>query len=143
MEGFMTTHPALSAIAARIQPDSIPFLPHLDHEGVGNFGKKEIEVNAGGIIRYFRERGKWEPFDVSDLKAFYKRTSWPVIIDGRHNIFYGLAGDWFDDGSFRAREDPRFLRLCSDGSCMVTDRFILRCAGRHPDEISAITREAA
>lgn len=142
MEGFVKTHEALARIAGQISPAEIPFLTHLPR-GVGKFGKAEIELNAGGLTRFFQVRGGWQHFKPGELERYYEAAGWPNGPESEVGIFYGLAGEWFDDGTFHVREDPRFLRLLADGRCAVTDRFILRAAGKDPDEISAITREAA
>src|SRR3989344_1231231 len=61
----------------------------------GGFGKHEVEVTAGRLIHFFRHKGGWCLFTISELADYYKMMCWSP-----ERMFFGLMGAWYDDGGF-------------------------------------------
>lgn len=96
-------------------------------DGVGRFGKHEVEVTAGRLCAFFQRRGnKWSSFTVAELISFYREQGWPT-----DDPLFGLNGVWFDDGGMGAYRVPAEVYLASDGTkFFVTNKFIERCADK-------------
>ena len=143
MNGFIKTHGELTRVAMRITPASITFGGSTTDSLLSCFGKAEVEQNAGKLVRFFQMKEVWCPFKVAELEAFYEEIGWPTYRAHGIGIFMGLAGPWFDDGGMGNVREGGYIHLQNDGSCMITDKFILRCSSMHPDTIDALTREHA
>ncbi|MBU6321107.1 MAG: hypothetical protein KGI78_01255 [Patescibacteria group bacterium] len=122
MRGFKVTNAEFAAIADAIRPQDIVA------RVAGGFGKAEVESTADNLVRFFRERGSWGEFAVVELEDFSARTGWKDLFET--GLFFGLSDDWSD---FAGDYHGDFVRLRANGRLMVTDEFILRCAGRHED----------
>ncbi|HEX2792516.1 MAG TPA: hypothetical protein VHO23_02280 [Candidatus Paceibacterota bacterium] len=132
---FITTHQSLCDAVLGIGPQDIPFLGRsseardLEHR----FGKAEVDICASRLVQFFQREGDWRAFSRLDLEAFYAGQGLQDIFG--LGILYGLAEDWWDEsGEFRGD----FVRATVNADLMVTDEFILRCAGYTHVRIKAL-----
>ncbi len=88
----------------------------------GSFGKAEVEWAAGDLLRFFQEKGSWEPFHIPELVSFYQRHK----LDESRMLF-GLIGQWEDDAGFFPyyfRQSRANLVFLIDGRLAVTREFL-------------------
>lgn len=108
----------------RIRPSEIPLWG--ESSGLSTFGTAEVELIAGHLLKFFKERGSWCSFTIEELEAFYRRNSWDP-----NQMFYGLIG-WFvhSDGMMFHLYHRKECLLIPDpwGNYRVTNLFIERCA---------------
>lgn len=91
---------------------------------LGGFGKYEVEIAAGGLIKFFQVGDFWLPFTIEQLARFYDEAE----LDKRLMLF-GLLCPWFDDGGFGSiRQAQPYLVHMPDGTFSVTSFFIERCS---------------
>ncbi|OHB14435.1 MAG: hypothetical protein A2431_03600 [Candidatus Zambryskibacteria bacterium RIFOXYC1_FULL_39_10] len=97
---------------------------------IGGFGKHEIELTAGRIVRFMVEvkNDFWAKFTLLELNDFYKRKGW-----NPSEILDGLTGAWVDMASIftGANETDIFLVSFLDGKFAITEEFVRRCAGEN------------
>lgn len=134
---FITTYQKLTKKAQEAEPKDIEFVEragatYLKHP----FGRTEIDLCAGNLIRFFQQEGRWRSFTQLELEAFYASQGLDDVFN--LGMFYGLAEDWEDDlGEYRGD----FVRVTVRGDLMVTDEFILICVGFKQEFISALKGE--
>lgn len=106
----------------RIKPSDIV----LNNDGtiLGSFGKMEVEVIVGRLIKFFHARGYWAAFKLSELAEFYKENGW----DPDTKLF-GLTGAWFNNSETYGGWQVQNTLLAFDesGKCRVTELFVEQC----------------
>jgi len=105
----------------RIRPEDIKLRKPIS---AGRFGKYEVEVAAGQLVKFFQMRNYWTNFTLPELIEFYRIMEWDLDL-----MLFGLLGAWFDDGGAMggARVSPAYTLQVSDGTFCITEKFILRC----------------
>jgi hypothetical protein len=90
---------------------------------IGRFGKHEVEVSAGRLIRFLQLRNAWTDFSYGELMRFYEAKGW-----NPDTILYGLHGNWGDDaGIYTWRRAHLYIAQNENGRLFVTDFFVRQC----------------
>jgi hypothetical protein len=82
-----------------IRPEDIP------DGNIFRFGKAETECAVGNLLGFFKEKGYWASFTISELYEYSKRVGFDP--DG---MLAGLIGYWVDE------EGTLFMRFCGPSS---------------------------
>lgn len=91
---------------------------------LGAFGKFEVEVTAGRLVQFFRQKDYWSTFRLTELFAFYRERGWDP-----DTMLYGLVGRWHDDGGMMIHwPAANHLGVTSSGDLCVTRDFVEACA---------------
>jgi len=92
---------------------------------IGRFGKAEVEIAAGKLIKFFQKLGFWKIIDIKELIVFYDEQGWD-----HRDMLFGLSGAWIDDGGFGSLvpDHGELIIRGSDGCYCITDLFIQTCA---------------
>lgn len=92
---------------------------------LGGFGKHEVEVSAGKLVKFFQSRESWCKFTLSELAEFYRQNGWEP-----NEMLFGLMGGWYDDCGFGVwREGINFIGHTGKRLC-ISEYFIQQCAGK-------------
>ncbi len=96
---------------------------------VGRFGKHELEVTAGRLVLFMKERkaGLWDSFTLEELKEFYIVSCWKpnMMLDGLIGVYCDLGGQVPElCGPFSTET---FLVNILGGRFVVTGQFVQRC----------------
>lgn len=96
---------------------------------VGKFGKHEVEAAAFDLLMFFKDRGFWSGFSISEILLFFEREKLDSRQRHRARPFFGLIGAWYDDGGLGSfKIPPTYFVLFPDGKYYPTDLFIEACA---------------
>jgi|GEM_PF-4666167 len=106
-----------------VQPHMITF-PNPNSEQIGFFGKCEIEIAAGRLVKFCQNRGRWGPHDIGELVDFYRENKWDTNM-----MFYGLTGKFFDDGDFLSKGAIDYIEFTHAG-LIVLPKFIAGCLAK-------------
>lgn len=85
----------------------------------GGFGKYEVELSAGKLIKYFQYRRKWCSFTFTEIRDFYQQNNWSW-----NEILYGLI-PYMDE--YTTYNPPVYI-VHAGNSLMVTKEFVNRCS---------------
>lgn len=105
-----------------IRPSMVQLTPN--GQTMRSFGKFEVEVTAGRLVQFFREKDYWGVFRLTELFEFYRLNGWDP-----DTMLFGLIGRWHDDGGTMIHwPSSQHLGMASDGSVYVTKEFVAACA---------------
>lgn len=96
---------------------------------VGKFDKHEVKKAAFDLLMFFKDRGFWSGFSISEILLFFEREKLDSRQKGETYPFFGLIGVWYDDGGLGSfKIPPAYFVLFPDGKYRPTDLFVEACA---------------